>query len=465
MEDPQDFDEPMIPLHETTTKFPNQHKPRDPLWAVLFIIQIVVMFSLAIHYYTKNRVIPSSAKTPAASEYASFKVMNAYFGLILFSTLISAGLTAVFALWIVRKYSNIIIWTSLIGGCASTGLLAVMFFFTNAYGLALIMLLSFGLSARWVFIIRDRIPFTVAMLEIVLDVMKLFPATILMSLSSILMQAVWNLVWIVAAVYAYGDFVSSTYSTKVGAVFVYIFLILSYYWTSQVVWNSVLVTINGIFAEWYFKFPNMEPRPLKRALTRALTTSFGSVCLGSFLIAIVKTLKYVLEQAKKSRNNWATCIVRCILSCLEGVIEYINLYAFTYVAIYGLPYCEAARNVWQLLETRGFDIIVNDDLVAGVLLVGSVISGVIVAGVNFVVSNMILKLANDELFVSLGFFVGFVFSGCALKVIHSGSSTILVSYAEDPSVLQHTKPASYDKLTNAFHMRYAGRVPMFTFKS
>jgi hypothetical protein len=268
--------------------------------------------------------------------------------------LITAAVTSVLALLIVRKYSNIIIWGALVAGCASTGLLAVMFFFTAAYGLALIMLIAFAVSVRWVFLIRERIPFTVAMIEIVLDVMKLFPATVLMSLSSILIQAVWNIIWIVAAVYAYADFVSSTYSTKVGAVFVYMYLILSYYWTSQVVWNSVLVTINGIFAEWYFKFPNIEPRPLKRCLKRTLTTSFGSVCLGSLLISIVKTLKYILEQSKKSRNNWATCIAKCILNCFEGVIEYINLYAFTYVAIYGMPYCDAARNVWHLLEQRGF---------------------------------------------------------------------------------------------------------------
>lgn len=112
------------------------------------------------------------------------------------------------------------------------------------------------------------------------------------------------------------------------------------------------------------------------------------------------------------------------------------------------------------------------------IVVASIVCGVCVGVLNYIVCGWILKIDLDELFVCLGFFVtqhsffflshcvkvGFVMSFSSLRVLQSGADTLLVCYAEDPTALQQTKSISYDKLTNAFHMRYSGRVPMFTFK-
>lgn len=47
-------------------------------------------------------------------------------------------------------------------------------------------------------------------------------------------------------------------------------------------------------------------------------------------------------------------VAACVARCLEGAVEYLNSYAFAYVSIYGLGYCDAAKSVWHLLERRGF---------------------------------------------------------------------------------------------------------------
>lgn len=107
------------------------------------------------------------------------------------------------------------------------------------------------------------------------------------------------------------------------------------------------------------------------------------------------------------------------------------------------------------------DVIINDDLVGGVLTITSFIAALAVAAVNYFVAAYILKLADVAAYVGLGSVMGFVFTGCMLNVIHSGVSTVLVCYAEDPSALAQSDPGAHRALTDAFYARFRGKVPMF----
>ena len=53
----------------------------------------------------------------------------------------------------------------------------------------------------------------------------------------------------------------------------------------------VNATVAGTVASWYFLSPNVPPAPTKRSLNRALTTSFGSLCLGSLALISGEVLK------------------------------------------------------------------------------------------------------------------------------------------------------------------------------
>lgn len=79
----------------------------------------------------------------------------------------------------------------------------------------------------------------------------------------------------------------------------------------------------------------MPHNPTLKAMNRALTTSFGSICFGSLVIAVVKALRAMVNMSRQSDNSFVKCIAECILACIERIIQYINVYAFSYVAIYG----------------------------------------------------------------------------------------------------------------------------------
>lgn len=69
---------------------------------------------------------------------------------------------------------------------------------------------------------------------------------------------------------------------------------------------------------------------------RAITTSFGSICFGSFLVALIQALRALANEAQNNGDaQILACIASCILGCIQGCVEYFNKWAFVYVGLYG----------------------------------------------------------------------------------------------------------------------------------
>lgn len=62
-----------------------------------------------------------------------------------------------------------------------------------------------------------------------------------------------------------------------------------------------------------------------------MTTSFGSICFGSLIVAIIQALRQLAHQARQNGDaGILACIAECILGCLESIAEYFNKWAFIY---------------------------------------------------------------------------------------------------------------------------------------
>eukprot|EP01052_Picozoa_sp_SAG31_P058430 SAG31_NODE_17856_length_655_cov_1.456835_1_plen_127_part_10 len=86
------------------------------------------------------------------------------------------------------------------------------------------------------------------------------------------------------------------------------------------------------------------------ALKRSCTFSFGSVCFGSLVIAILRSIRFLLPRRGSSYGGTFSL---CLVNCVERLMEYMNHYAFTFIAIYGYPFRRAGKEVWQLLQEVG----------------------------------------------------------------------------------------------------------------
>lgn len=83
----------------------------------------------------------------------------------------------------------------------------------------------------------------------------------------------------------------------------------------------------------------------------------GSIAFGSLLHTIVFMLRVLVDAVvnaseNKSGNNGIVvlvgCLLRCFVSCLENLIEYLNTMAYAFMAISGDPYCKSAWNGFLL---------------------------------------------------------------------------------------------------------------------
>jgi hypothetical protein len=177
-----------------------------------------------------------------------------------------------------------------------------------------------------------------------------------------------------------------------------LFCVFYLFWASQVVTNTAHLTICGLFATFYYmgvsNGQNIDvpvKNPSAKSAYRALTTSFGSNCFGSLVIAIVETLRFISQVAKhraeEERSSvlfFIACCFQCIFSLIRDILEYMNKYAFAQVAIYGKDYCSAGRDTWALFKSKGIDAIINDILVGRVLGLGSLLVGIVSAVGTFI---------------------------------------------------------------------------------
>jgi len=332
--------------------------------------------------------------------------------------------------------------------------------FGQIYGF--VIFLIFGLlGLLYAYLVRERIRFSAVILTLVVEIIKMFPATVYYAYASVFVQAAWMVVWVIAAGCALHSLENSGASNNQAGL-VYFFFLVSFYWTSQVITNVIHVTVAGLVATWYFLFPaNMPSDPTRKAFKRATWTSFGSICLGSFLVAIIKAARQMVRSLRRQHRGernlpeaLCLCFVECALSILDRLVEYFNIYAYTQIAIYGKPYCEAASDTWALFKARGIDAIINDDLIGGVLFFGSLISGLFTAAVGAVCAKYVLIENAWGLWAGIGFLVGFAMTMVVMEVIASAVCALFVCWAEDPEVLQNTKHDVYARFMNAIQTRY-----------
>jgi hypothetical protein len=288
---------------------------------------------------------------------------------------------------------------------------------------------------------RNRIDFAAALLSAVAGLTQKYPATITLSYASLAAQLVWNTFWIVTVVLLLRMQNTPGYAVSV-------FLIFSFYWVSQVLQNIVHVSCSGTFATWYFLSNNMPANPTAKALRRALTYSFGSICLGSLLVALIKTIRAIVRSLRNSRFALLACLIDCILSCLDGLLQYFNKYAFVYVAIYGSTFWTAAKQTFQMFKDTGFMAIVNDSITGTVFGMSSFIGAILAAILGALIS--LIWVDSIILVIIISFFIGYTMIFQVMQTLESGVATIFVAFAEDPHALQRNDPQLYNRFISTY---------------
>lgn len=130
----------------------------------------------------------------------------------------------------------------------------------------------------------------------------------------------------------------------------------------------------GAVGEWWFGAHDVNT--IQRAQTRALTTSLGSICLGSLLVAALNALHtLLLSVPRRKATGSANACLEFLVKLVTRNLLYFNKFAFCQVAIYGKDFRTAGRDTMRLFRDRGWSALLNDTLVSSVLAVGCLVVG------------------------------------------------------------------------------------------
>ncbi|TPX64680.1 hypothetical protein SpCBS45565_g05706 [Spizellomyces sp. 'palustris'] len=446
-------------------KFNRSPKYKDVWATALFGVHLVVLVLLAVAGFRVD-LPPSYASAADPSVPIGDNLpLSALYGLIAVMIFGGLGLTVAYFMAL-ERYARHMIQASFFLNTAISAVIGLFYLASGAVIPAAFALVYAGVHIFMYFAYRSRMEFARVILENVTTVTKMYPGTVVAGILGVVGQTVWSIGWIIAAI-GCARVIQTADSDGVKYA-VAIYLSFSLYWTSQIIKNVVHVTVSGVFATFYFTGISTADgavvvpvrNPTLKSAKRALTTSFGPIAFGSLIIALIQTLRGVLQtirrNAQEENNNImvlaATC-AECILSLIEGLVAFINVYAYTQVAIYGKSYLEAARDTWSLLRARGIDLIINDDLTSGVLTMGALLIGLANAFVAYVFLYLSSTPKTKELEVItaiIAFVVAFAQFWVLAETIRSGVATTFVCLAEDPIALARTKPDLYEKIRAAY---------------
>lgn len=228
-----------------------------------------------------------------------------------------------------------------------------------------------------------------------------------------------------------------------------------YFWHMMVCFNVAHTAASGVMASWFF---GQETSGVTYgSFKRAITTSFGSICFGSLLTAIIRTLRVLASMAKdnaRDSDNSAAAVVfaclECLLNILGDILEYFNGYVYVRIAIYGKGYMESAKETLELFKSTGVDLIVNDDLTGIPITVGAILCGILVTVVT--VYAHVVSDANPFSCIIAVIFGIVLYVGSA-QVLTSYVMTLFVCWAENPSEFSLNRPEAFNKMVVAANNR------------
>ena len=383
---------------------------RDVFWAVLFYVHLIAVGFATIKYAPLMAEDLAEGYTSGAQNRRLFSMTRLLedgegnndddvdmgtIGIILAASGLAGFLISSLAMAFMMKFAEGLIKASLFFNLLVFGGMTVFLLSTGVYQLAILSVLGFLVSVYYVFVVWKRIPFAASNLVTAITATRANMGLAFFAYTNLFISFLWSVWWAIAFVgtsYVLGDCdAEANCESEVNGGLVFLFLV-SYFWTAQVVKNVVHVTVAGTVSTWWFtpvEAASCCSQGVRNSYVRSITTSFGSICLGSLIVAIIQAVKEILHSMRQQNDSILVCFAECLMGCLESLMEYFNQWAFVFVGVYGYSFMEAGRNVMALFKSRGWTAIIADFLVDTVLLMVSLAVGVLTGLVGLAIGSMI----------------------------------------------------------------------------
>jgi hypothetical protein len=315
------------------------------------------------------------------------------------------------------------------------------------------MMIITALFALYLWCQWPRVILAAAFVGVSSEVIQQFPATVSVTIGMLVTCVAYLLVW--AAV------ISGYAAEDNSNGFVVLILLMCGYWGLGVFANVSHYTTCVVAFSWYF---NKEPsNPTIQGFKLATTKSFGSIALGSLIVAIIQTLRAVVRELRRRHGGILLCLLECFVACLESWAQFFNHWAYSYCALYGMKFTKAGQEMWNLFKTKGIDMIVTSDFSGFALFAGALVGGLVAGVVGFLMGYNVCKNCKSDtrsgygiMYALLSLLIGYYTCWLVMFSVRSGVTALFTAWAEDPNSMFENHPKQAKKFAHAWNKAHKG---------
>ncbi|KAL0232011.1 hypothetical protein PCE1_003007 [Barthelona sp. PCE] len=396
----------------------------DIIFSIIFIAVLIYYFINTAQYFDLD--LAFKPKT------TSFK-----FNDVLKTSLWLCGGFGIAWLILLRYLSGVLVWMLAIVG---NGALYVVGFLVyrnpetlklssqNAFYLMIIIEIVAIVITLLLILLRNKIKLTIGLLKNSVSAFTSVPSVVFVS---VIVAAIM----ICAILYGVVVNINAVTALSAGdsAKFV-IFVVFVTAWIGFFLSGLLQLSIGGGIGHWYFtKDRTMGTPGCFRYLFFGLTLHLGTIAVGSLILAILFTIRFIVNKAKKSAkakgNKIGACLLGCIaccLKCFESLIDWLTSYAYIFVALHGESFISSGKRVTALLKKHFDTAAVNDGLSWFIFTVGNILLGVL----TYSVLGKIYEDATTSQRM-MGASIVFVFLYALSLMLKRVLQAVFVCFAED----------------------------------
>jgi hypothetical protein len=263
---------------------------------------------------------------------------------------------------------------------------------------------------------------------------------------------------------SYSDVEYQVYSYSENAKYIFLFMLFTWFWTSEFIIAVGQLVIALSFAAWYFtrdKATIVGVEVVQWAFKEVGIYHLGTAAFGSLVIAAIKTARaiiaYLQKKAQKSHNKvleYLMCILGCISWCLEKIMKFINKHAYIITAIYGYHFCHAAR-VGFFLLLRNILRVAAVNMVSGFLtFIWKFSIPLFVTFLCYLAVAYTTDRDNASDIVAplvITFFLSFWITSMFIDIFSMGIETILFCFIADEEMFEPEQRFAEEELSEVVH--------------
>jgi hypothetical protein len=427
-------------------------------WIHLALVMIFA-FALGIRAVRSDLKKPYDDPTRTVFDYNSALFIRVFIGAAFVS-----GLVAFAAFFVLQRCAGRIIKCALYMGVAMQILLCISLFIV-AWPMGIITLIFVLISIWYIYYVRNRIAFAEAHIQVGCAALRSHPSLILVAIVMLAVQLIWVCLWSLMALgfeHVMNGSNEPHGNRVIGGLFA-IILLTSLFWGALTFRNVTHFITACVVGQWWFVADAQRQYAVEVSAQRAFTTNFGTISFGSLILAFIKALRLIAQANESSARREGnilvlliSCVAVCILRIFEGLVRYLNEWAFIYAALTGQSFREASRSFLELFQKRGWTMIINDDLAGNALTIVTIAIGFISAGIGGVSVYAIMSKSPSRAAIAgmAAFFcfkIGITMGTIMASILSSSVRTAFVCFAMNPAALGATHPEHLQNLLEAWY--------------